>query len=242
MPKGSEKPGQSALQKDTPTGKVNFRTRQAQVKRERMLARLLSATMEVCGDTGRRGAAVIDDVVRAAGVSRGAFYWYFNSLDEAVEALGRQLADEIIAETRTLFLDRDRPVVLRAALGGQVMLCRACMDKTWAGYLSNVHVLLDDSAFVSGVRRNLEVGRTEGVFRFASLTMAVDFQIGAVMGAIRRCTFEPTPPLTELVEINRLILTGLGVNAELAATTATDADAIVRQVGPQHLPWWRSPV
>jgi AcrR family transcriptional regulator len=239
MPKRSGKQGLPAPKAEAEAGPVNFRTRQAQVKRERMLARLLSATMEVCGDTGRRGAAVIDDVVRAAGVSRGAFYWYFNSLDEAIEALGRQLADEIIAETRALFLDQDRPVVLRAALGGQVMLCRARMDRTWARYLSNIHVLLDDSAFVTGVRRNLEVGRADGVFRFTSLNMAVDFQIGAVMGAIRRCTFEPAPPLLELVETNRLILTGLGVDPVVAAATASEADAIVRQLGPGSLSWWR---
>jgi len=79
----------------TKTKAVNFRTRNAQVKREKMLSRLLSATMEVCADTNRRGTAVIDDVVRAAGVSRGAFYWYFDTLDEAIETLGRRLADEI---------------------------------------------------------------------------------------------------------------------------------------------------
>src|SRR5882762_2780577 len=103
---------------------VNFRTRNAQVKREKMLARLLSATMEVCGNTNRRGTAVIDDVVRAAGVSRGAFYWYFDTLDEAIETLGRRMADEIGAETSGLFRTVPNPV-LRAALGGQVMMCRA---------------------------------------------------------------------------------------------------------------------
>src|SRR5216683_5000524 len=137
---------------------VNFRTRNAQLKREKMLARLLSATMRVCADPGRRGSAVIDDVVRAAGVSRGAFYWYFDTLDEAIETLGRRMADEISAETAGLFRTQPNPV-LRAALGGQVTMCRASMDSVWAGYLSNVHVLLDDSKFVSLVRRNLEAGR-----------------------------------------------------------------------------------
>ena len=41
---------------------------------------------------------MIDDVVRAAGVSRGAFYWYFDTLDEAIETLGRRMADEISNE------------------------------------------------------------------------------------------------------------------------------------------------
>jgi AcrR family transcriptional regulator len=217
---------------------VNFRTRNAQLKREKMLARLLSATMEVCGDANRRGTAVIDDVVRAAGVSRGAFYWYFDTLDEAIETLGRRMADEISAETSSLFRTQPNPV-LRAALGGQVMMRRSSMDPVWAGYLSNVHVLLDDSKFVTRVRRNLEAGRSAGEYQFESVKVALDFQIGAVLAAIRRCTTE-SPPLAALVEMNALILRGLGVKTSVAQELAAQAARIVDEVGPEKLPWWRN--
>ena len=218
---------------------VNFRTRNAQVKREKMLARLLSATMEVCADTKRRGTAVIDDVVRAAGVSRGAFYWYFDTLDEAIETLGRRMADEISAETSSLFRTQPNPV-LRAALGGQVMMRRASMDSVWAGYLSNVHVLLDDSKFVTRVRRNLEAGRASGEYQFESVKVALDFQIGAILGAIRRCATESPMPAA-LVEMNVLVLRGLGVKGSVALEMATQAARIVDEVGPEKLPWWRNP-
>ena len=217
---------------------VNFRTRNAQVKREKMLARLLSATMEVCADTNRRGTAVIDDVVRAAGVSRGAFYWYFDTLDEAIETLGRRMADEISAETSSLFRTQPNPV-LRAALGGQVMMRRASMDPVWAGYLSNVQVLLDDSKFVTRVRRNLEAGRSAGEYQFESVKVALDFQIGAVLAAIRRCTSESPPPAA-MVEMNVLILRGLGVKTSVAQELAAQAARIVDEVGPEKLPWWRN--
>jgi AcrR family transcriptional regulator len=220
------------------TPAVNFRTRNAQLKREKMLARLLSATMEVCADANRRGTAVIDDVVRAAGVSRGAFYWYFDTLDEAIETLGRRMADEISAETASLFRTQPNPV-LRAALGGQVMMRRASMDPVWAGYLSNVHVLLDDSKFVTRVRRNLEAGRSAGEYQFESVKVALDFQIGAVLAAIRRCTTE-SPPLAALVEMNALILRGLGVKTSVAQELAAQAARIVDEVGPEKLPWWRN--
>lgn len=142
----------------------DFRASNAKVRRANMLGRLLMATMEVCGDTNRRSAAVIDGVVRAAGVSRGAFYWHFDSLDEAIEILGRRLAYEISAETFDLFHDAPLPLdpVLAAAIGGQVMLARGAMDRVWSRYLSNVHVLLDDSRFVKAVRRNLGLGREQG--------------------------------------------------------------------------------
>jgi AcrR family transcriptional regulator len=221
----------------TKTKAVNFRTRNAQVKREKMLARLLSATMEVCADTNRRGTAVIDDVVRAAGVSRGAFYWYFDTLDEAIETLGRRLADEISAETASLFRTQPSPV-LRAALGGQIMMRRASMDPVWAGYLSNVHVLLDDSKFVTRVRRNLEAGRSAGEYQFESVKVALDYQIGAILAAIRRYATE-TPPPGALVEMNVLVLRGLGVEASVALEMASQAARIIDEVGPEKLSWWR---
>src|SRR5260370_38137440 len=198
---------------------VNFRTRNAQVKREKMLARLLSATMAVCANTNRRGTAVIDDVVRAAGVSRGAFYWYFDTLDEAIETLGRRMADEISAETYSLFRTQPNPG-LRGALGGQIMMCRASMDLVWAGYLSNVHVLLDDSKFVTRVRRNLEAGRASGEYQFESVKVALDFQIGAILAAVRRCA-TGSPPPAALVEMNVLALAELCVKAQVALELAS---------------------
>lgn len=225
----------------------NFRTRAARAKREKMRGRLLAATMEVCAGTNRRGTAVIDDVVKAAGVSRGAFYWYFDSLDEAIEMLGRQLADEMSAETAMLFVtgagaqlhaSKEARAVLRPALGGQFMMCRALMDPVWARYLSNVHVLLDDSQFVKAVRRNLELGRKEGVFNFESLTMVLDFQIGAVLGAVRRCTSNKPPTAAELVEMNVLILRGIGVSADAAAEYANQAARVVSEVAPGKVAWW----
>src|ERR1700735_984513 len=198
---------------------VKCRTRTGQVRREKMLARLLSATMRVCADSNRRGNVVIDDVVREAGVSRGAFYRYFDTLDEAVESRGLRLADEISNEAHSVLSSRPDPKiraalaanpVLRAAVGGQVMMCRASMDSVWARYLSNVHILLDDSKFITRVRRNLEAGRSTGELHFESVKVAVDYQVGAVLAAVRRCSTESLPA-SALVEMNVLILRGLGV-------------------------------
>jgi AcrR family transcriptional regulator len=226
---------------------VNFRTRTAQVRREKMLARLLSATMRVCADSNRRGNVVIDDVVREAGVSRGAFYRYFDTLDEAIETLGRRLADEISAEAYSVFSSQANPniraalaanPVLRAAVGGQVMMCRATMDPVWARYLSNIHFLLDDSKFITRVRRNLEAGRSQSHLTFESIKVAVDYQVGAVLAAIRRCANESLPASAP-VEMNVLILRGLGLKGSAAQQLATQAARIVDEVGPENFPWWR---
>jgi AcrR family transcriptional regulator len=221
---------------------VDFRTRTAQIKREKMRSRLLLATMEVCADGNRRGAAVIDDVVKAAGVSRGSFYLYFNTLDEAIEALGLLMADQIVVEAQEIFrqphvLASSTPA-LNAALGGEIMMCRGLMDRVWAGYLSNVHLPLDESRFVLAVQRNLGRGRDAGQFQFDTLKVAADYQIGAVMAAIRRCSSEALAR-ANLTEMNTLILRGLGLASPKARSMAVRATEIVNQVGPQRLPWWR---
>lgn len=243
MPRATKKlSAEDAAKALEPVAEVeNFRVRNAKVKREKMLARLLAATMEVCADTQRRGTAVIDDVVRAAGVSRGAFYWYFDSIDEAIETLGRQLADDISAESLHLVMEAALPAdpALYGAIGGQVMLCRAVMDRAWSGYMSNIHVLLDNSVFVTAVRHNLELGREQGKLQFQSSDLALDFQIGAIMGAIRRCLADKPPTLAEMVEVNVFILRGLGLSAEEASQTARMAAQIVNEFGPSRLPWWR---
>ncbi len=118
------------------------------------------------------------------------------------------------------------------------MMCRASMDAVWARYLSKVHVLLDDSKFVSRVRRNVEAGRSAGEFQFESVKAAVDFQIGAVLAAVRRCTTESPPP-GAFVEMNVLILRGLGVKTSVARELAAEAARIVDEVGPEKLRWWR---
>jgi len=65
-----------------------------------MRARLLGATMDVCAVANSQGPAVIDDVIRAAKVSRGTFYKHFDSLEQALAELGAQLADETVEGLR----------------------------------------------------------------------------------------------------------------------------------------------
>ena len=51
--------------------------------------------MEVWPQTQAGISVVVDDVISAAAVSRGSFYKHFASLEEALDAIGRLLADEM---------------------------------------------------------------------------------------------------------------------------------------------------
>ncbi|WP_374943410.1 TetR/AcrR family transcriptional regulator, partial [Sphingomonas sp.] len=79
--------------RSTDSLREDHRTRVGRERRERMRNQLLQSVLAVCAGRGPAGAAVIDDVVRHASVSRGTFYNHFESIEQAVSELGLQLAD-----------------------------------------------------------------------------------------------------------------------------------------------------
>ncbi|WP_321365212.1 TetR/AcrR family transcriptional regulator [uncultured Celeribacter sp.] len=72
----------------------DHRTRVGQARRQKTQERLIEAAILVFAERGVNGT-VIDHVVSRAGVSRGTFYNYFDTIEEALEtariALGREV-------------------------------------------------------------------------------------------------------------------------------------------------------
>src|SRR5258708_4932310 len=95
----------------------DVRVRVARRKRERMRKRLLSAALSIFLRDRGGSAAIAEDVIKAAGVSRGTFYKYFNSVEEAADEVGQQLADEAVRELIRAVPGRERSPIERAALG-----------------------------------------------------------------------------------------------------------------------------
>lgn len=223
---------------DATAAKVDFRSRVAAEKRDRMRARLLAATMEACAKAGGPGGAVIDDVVRAAGVSRGAFYRYFPSLDEAVAALVSDMTAEIVATARAMFADVDDPV-LGSAIGAQLLLYRAAMDRPWAGFVSSTSLILDAPPLLAVVGETLAAGRARGAFSFESLSTATDAFNGGLLAGVRRLSTREGPPGDYVTELSRLILRSLGASDAAADAAARQARARIEAVAPARLAWWR---
>tara|TARA_R110001583_G_scaffold195166_1_gene369954 strand:- start:197357 stop:198058 length:702 start_codon:yes stop_codon:yes gene_type:complete len=94
---------------------VDYRTRIGQERRQRTYDRLVEAGTMVFADQGVNGT-VIDHVVRRAGVSRGTFYNYFDTIDDVLVAAKRALAREIVS---LIFeaIDEDLPPAERLAYG-----------------------------------------------------------------------------------------------------------------------------
>lgn len=213
---------------------ADFRTRAAAAKRDRMRARLLAATMEACG-AGR--GVVVDDVVRVAQVSRGAFYRHFQSLDEAVGELVSELIAEIVATAQTVFDDIDDPV-LGSAIGSQLLLYRAAMDPPWARFVASTSLILENASLHQVLRRTIGGGGTMGLFRFPALEPAVDAFAGGLLAGVRRLGAADDTPDSYIADLSRLLLRGLGVDEAPAAAAVEAARARILSAGPARLAWW----
>lgn len=217
---------------------TNFRVRMAGVKRTRMRARLLSATMEVCSVESARGPAVIDDVVRAAGVSRGTFYKYFESLEKAVVELGDQLADESI-ETMNAMYGRQFDPVDRTAAGLLLMMIHAIADPIWGRFVAHTDHLASESVLMKAIRSNTVAAQRKRAFTFLSLQGAIDLQFGVTREGVKRVLTPFKRREAYMLDLTVMTLRALGVDhAKAQQTSRSVADDAVER-GPTFLPWWK---
>ena len=79
---------------------------------KRALASLLAVATDLIADRGYRGLR-IDDVVRAAEVSRGSFYTYFDDIDDFVRVIGVRAIQDVSEVVRELPTVPTRPAVRR---------------------------------------------------------------------------------------------------------------------------------
>jgi AcrR family transcriptional regulator len=170
---------------DPDGGEADFRVRVAREKRERMRARLLNAIMKICSENKGRGPTVIDEVVQEAQVSRGTFYKYFDTLEDAMSELGRILTDDMVL-TLSRMLDEVEDPAFRISCAAQIMMVHAALDHAWGGFVSHTGHLSEDSFLVGAVRLNCESGRQLGIFTYDSVEAAIDFHIGLITQSMRR--------------------------------------------------------
>lgn len=187
-----------------------------------MRQRLLVATLEVCSGPRGPAAAVIDDIVSAAGVSRGAFYRHFTSLDEAVAALVDSLVEEIVAAAQTLFPDV-ADAALGCALGTQLLLRRAAADREWAGFVASTGLLLGAAPLRAVLEKTIRHGATHGAFVIGPINLAVDAVAGISLAGIRRLYGDPGAGDAYILDLSTILLQALGVQPDTARRTAEAA-------------------
>ncbi len=186
---------------------------------------------------------VIDDVVRVAGVSRGTFYKYFESLDEILPELGQRMAEEMVATYSQLFGEASgiADVAVRAAGGPLLTLSRAAMEPARVVFTSKVDFVAyfdRDDLHGMAVTACLREARAAGLMAFASLDAALDFTIGATQAGAQRIVHAPRLDPAYAQQLTAMVLHGLGMplaDAQQAVLTAWQ----VLMAHSAELPWWK---
>ena len=218
----------------------DHRVRVAREKRERMRTKLFQSVKVVCSGSSVQSPAVIDDVVRHAGVARGTFYKYFCSLEQAIEELALVLADEMTAGIAAVYEPINDPV-MRTATGFQTFLIRAMIDHDWGRFFAQIGLLGGDSNLITTkIQTDIRLGMASGDYRVPSVEVATDLLMGAKIEAIRRIIGGAVG--TDYIrEVTDMMLAGFGVDREEAAAKVRAAQDRIFAMGPAELDWWQSP-
>jgi AcrR family transcriptional regulator len=214
----------------------DHRVEMAQKKREKMRSRIVEATTKVFMQT-TDDAPVIEDVVREAGISRGTFYKYFDSLDEALVAAGVEANDRMIADIASVYAFLNEPWQ-RASVGFRIFMVRALQEPGWAAFITRMDAWPHESMISIHMTRDLQRGKELGQFRFDDEVVANDFLMGASAGsvqAVRRGVPEPQAYIDSSV---RMMLQALGCNPELTEKAVDfSRNHIAQWLDSKHSVW-----
>lgn len=185
---------------------VDHRTLVGRIRRAKTRLKILEAAAHVFAKTGADGA-VIDDFIRAAGISRGTFYNHFHTMSELLDATMDWMADDITRSTDP-FISSIKDDATRLATAMRLYLRWAALDPKWCAFMAKIpHI----GPFAERqVRRDIQAGARAGVFRIPDYDAAHDLLLGTSYQVIRRIAANPDQAIPTDYSV-RLVLRGLGV-------------------------------
>lgn len=161
----------------------------------------------------------IDEMAKVAGVSRGSFYNYFDSIEELLHALSHELSDQMVQDILPMYGVLMEPWQ-RISVGYRLFMVRAFMDPAWATFVTR-HEAWEHNTLVSNyVAKDIQEGVTKGFFYVKSIEAGTDFLMGAsarAIDCIRRGV--QTPGLYMETQV-QMIINSMGCPHELSDTAA----------------------
>jgi AcrR family transcriptional regulator len=189
---------------------VDHRTVAARKKRDAMRGRILRATMEVFAERKDLSTS-IEDVVKAAGISRGTFYKHFASLEEALVAVGKEATDRMALDILPVYGVLTDPLQ-RVSTGMRLFLARALTDHCWAGFVVRAELIPHESILLDCIYHDLRAGAAEAKLHFDDVTAAADSVMGATLEGMRTIMLgRSKDPRAYISSVIRITLRGLGV-------------------------------
>lgn len=177
-------------------------------RRARTHARILEAALRVFAAKGPQ-APVIGDFIAAAGVARGTFYNYYDSVEELLQATTRWLEEDLMVSIERE-LDGLADPVDRLTMGVRLWLRKAEMDAVWCAFVARA--VTHGDVVEETLERDLRDGLRSGGFSFGSVAAARDLVVGTLHEAMRRMAAGRVPArFTE--DVARAVFRGLGMPA-----------------------------
>ena len=167
---------------------VDHRTRVGRERRARTESRIVEAALHVFAERGP-DAPVIDEFVRAAGVSRGTFYNHFESVEELLHATSAWTTRQVVQSVERDLAGLEDPT-LRLGVGLRLFFARAQRDPLWCRFVARVWKIGGQELPV----RDLAEGIRRGHFRVPSREAAFDLLFGGIREALRRLGQGKAPP------------------------------------------------
>ncbi|MBA5636407.1 TetR/AcrR family transcriptional regulator [Duganella sp. LX20W] len=180
-----------------------------------MRRHLIESALKLFAERGLE-EVVIDDVIVAAGVSRGTFYHYFKTnaelLAAVVEDLGNELMQMIEAVVGTL-----KDPAERLALGLRLYLHAVQAYPTFAAFMARtgLHAAGPNNLVYEYIPRHLEDGMRAGRFKIADVGMGLDVVAGIALAAVNSIVGRAVPPHFP-EQATSHILMGLGMTPATA--------------------------
>lgn len=182
-------------------------------KREQMRGKILAATIRVFARINRT-MPVIEDVVREANISRGTFYNYFVSLDEALIAAGVDANNRMIFDIIPIYDFLLEPWQ-RTSVGFRLFMVRAWQDPKWAAFLNRMETWPHEALIADYMHKDLVRGKELGHFHFDDAIVARDFLMGASAGVVQKVRNGVENPHDYIESAVRMALQSVGCTPEL---------------------------
>jgi AcrR family transcriptional regulator len=184
---------------------VHPRTTSGQAQKTRTRAAIVRAAIPVFAHHGP-DIPVIDDFVKAAGVSRGTFYNYFQTTRELLEATMEQISNDLIETIIPAVADETNPVI-RLATAARLFYRKARLDPVFRSYLGSISGV--GNLAVTRAHADLEEAIAKDLIKVKDIELAEAISVGLMVFALRCSNVEIGGP-ERAREVVRAILNALG--------------------------------
>lgn len=184
------------------------------------------------------GAVVVEDVLRVGNISRGTFYTYFDSLQDAINIVADQWINESVEIFDEMYPDLEDSK-LKCAIGLQLIFLRSAIQPSWGATIAQAFEYLSKSHLVRAMRADIVRAMRNGTYRRADVQAALDLNLAVMAQGVRTLCERRTRVTPYIRSVSQGVLTAMGVPAATAQETVAWATIDLKTRGPRHLDWWK---